>query len=568
MSDETGWFIDVTALPDDIHGFFQVLFLGAMYGYGLMYAATLISDGSELLLLIPKIAGLVGSIVLPVLGAVPDGMIVFFSGMGPDAQKELSVGVGALAGSTSMLLTIPWFLSIVGGRVAVDSSTGKCNYSNKTVPPLSDISRWGQSGVKLTSDVHKGAYVMIISSFSYLLLQVPGLWYEGDSLQQVAFEEHSWALVGFFCCLFLFCAYMWYSWQISEEAESSHNAHLLTRDEKIKESIVSGDISLLGAMHSEFEFSGGGDQTYDNTHKYGAVSTTNSSEHAFLRQRVTRLVKPFFFKYDDDKSGSLELEELGRVFMDLGERLSTTALKERFQKFDVDKDGHVDFDEFVTGVIEYLTDHSTHHKLKFIGRVDSGENRGMSPTNVDDSADAGSDDEHEEIPEDIQSLPPDQQQSAIINRAVLQMGMGTILVLLLSDPTVDVLNEIGVRLEINPFYVAFVLAPLASNASEVIASYSYSTKKTVTSMTVALSALEGAAIMNNTFVFGIFTLLVYTQGLAWEYFAETLSILIVQVLIGVMALKKTHTLIDAFLVLLIFPLSLVFVALLESIGWD
>ena len=187
---------------------------------------------------------------------------------------------------------------------------------------------------------------------------------------------------------------------------------------------------------------------------------------------------------------------------------------------------------------------------------------------MDDSVDAGSDDEREEIPEDIQSLPPDQQQSAIINRTVLQMGMGTALVLLLSDPTVDVLNEIGVRLEINPFYVAFVLAPLASNASEVIASYSYSKKKTATSMTMALSALEGAAIMNNTFVFGIFTLLVYTQGLAWEFFAETLSILIVQVLMGVMALKKTHTLIDAFLILLIFPLSLVFVALLESIGWD
>jgi hypothetical protein len=41
---------------------------------------------------------LVTIVVLPVLGAVPDGMIVLFSGMGPNAQEGLTVGVGALAG--------------------------------------------------------------------------------------------------------------------------------------------------------------------------------------------------------------------------------------------------------------------------------------------------------------------------------------------------------------------------------------------------------------------------------------------------------------------------------------
>jgi hypothetical protein len=37
-------------------------------GYVLFVASNMISDGSELLLLIPSIAGLVGSCVLPVLG--------------------------------------------------------------------------------------------------------------------------------------------------------------------------------------------------------------------------------------------------------------------------------------------------------------------------------------------------------------------------------------------------------------------------------------------------------------------------------------------------------------------
>lgn len=68
-------------------------------------------------------------LVLPILGAVPDGAIVLFSGLGTreKAQKQLSVGVGALAGSTIMLLTLPWAASIYGGRVNINEN-GRCNY--------------------------------------------------------------------------------------------------------------------------------------------------------------------------------------------------------------------------------------------------------------------------------------------------------------------------------------------------------------------------------------------------------------------------------------------------------
>jgi Ca2+/Na+ antiporter len=95
-------------------GFFQLLLLLVVYGAVLFKSADVLSEGSELLMFVPSIKDVVGSIVLPILGAVPDGAIVLFSGMGPikEAQEQLNVGVGALAGSTIMLLTIPWFLSL------------------------------------------------------------------------------------------------------------------------------------------------------------------------------------------------------------------------------------------------------------------------------------------------------------------------------------------------------------------------------------------------------------------------------------------------------------------------
>ena len=134
-------------VPDNGYGWFQLLFLGACYAYILFMASNMISDGtnafwgtlvisfrslarsssrenaplgsassshdfesrqqhhrfdmtltlrplmtgSELLMLIPSLKGIVGPVVLPILGAVPDGAIVIFSGLGPIAAAQEQV---------------------------------------------------------------------------------------------------------------------------------------------------------------------------------------------------------------------------------------------------------------------------------------------------------------------------------------------------------------------------------------------------------------------------------------------------------------------------------------------
>lgn len=75
----------------------------------------MISDGSELLLLVPSMAGIVGSVVLPVLGAVPDGAIVVFSGMcvwvngggGGDGD-----GFSTLIQESGPMLKVKWMLGL------------------------------------------------------------------------------------------------------------------------------------------------------------------------------------------------------------------------------------------------------------------------------------------------------------------------------------------------------------------------------------------------------------------------------------------------------------------------
>jgi Ca2+/Na+ antiporter len=180
----------------------------------------------------------------------------------------------------------------------------------------------------------------------------------------------------------------------------------------------------------------------------------------------------------------------------------------------------------------------------------------------------GADEKEDEIDVAIASLSPEEQQKAIIAKSIFLMGVGTIIVLLVSDPMVDVLVELGNRTHIPVFYVSFVLGPLASNVSEVVASFNYAQKKTSKSMRIALATLQGAAVMNNTFCLGIFMILIYTRALSWEFFAETLSILIAQIAMFFMGRKTVHTMKDGLIILSIYPATLILVALLEAVGFD
>ena len=239
-------FIDVKTLPINCFGLMQLFFLLLVYGYAIMFGARMISDGSELLLLVPSLAGVVGSIILPVLGAVPDGCIVLFSGLGPDAQNQLDVGVGALAGSTIMLLTIPWFLSIFGGRVNL--AKGVPQY--KAQPKLTYVSfihSLTNSGVVIDKSVRTGAIIMMGTSLTYLILQIPGSLNKNKSVDQLSHLERTFALIGLIISLLLFTFYLYHSYRVSLQDESvSHQQDII--DTELRKRIMDKTISIVGAL--------------------------------------------------------------------------------------------------------------------------------------------------------------------------------------------------------------------------------------------------------------------------------------------------------------------------------
>lgn len=62
--------------------------------------------------------------------------------------------------------------------------------------------------------------------------------------------------------------------------------------------------------------------------------------------------------------------------------------------------------------------------------------------------------------------------------------------------------------------------------------------------------------------------LIYFRGLAWQYTAESLAIVLVEFIMAYLVQSKVMTLGRAAFVLSIFPLSMVLVAFLEYLGLD
>lgn len=498
----------------------QLIFVTIIYGYILYVGSNMIGDGSEQLQFFPSVAGMVGSTVVPILGAVPDGMMVLVSGLGPNAQTSVTTGVGALAGSTVMLVTFPWFIAVVCGSVPIGSN-GEADYKR-----ASESGGLFSSGVTFGPEIGTNAKIMLLTSLIFLIIQIPAAIddHKGVSTAEQAADVSIYALIGLIVSIIAFFGYCFFMYLQT------------TVDQKVEfliDQIKQKNVSISAVL-----------ENYDT---------------ADLKEALPKLLRCFFFEYDTDGSGNLDLNEFSHVLRDLGEPVSKPQVQALFDAVDTSGDKEISFSEFCTCIEDYVNNTDKKSKLKQLPQAV----RTMPAYDIEDE-------EEEEVPEDLADLSPEAQTRVVLGRAFWGMGVGTALVLGFSDAAVNTFTEWGDRLGISSFYVGFLLAPFASNASELLVAYGYAVKKSKKSITTSLSSLVGAACMNNTFCLAVFFALVYFKKLAWQFKAETTAIIAVQWFMGVVILtSNTERKFMAYVILSLYPISLIIVWFLETIcGWD
>jgi len=532
----------------------QIFMQAGLYGYILSIGADMIGDGAELLMLCPSIAPLVGSIVVPILGAVPDGMMVLCSSLGDDAQEQISVGVGALAGSTVMLLTLPWFLSLVSGRVTLKDGQPNYKGANKLeVVEGGSVTQLTQTlfrtGVGIHDQVKSNAKIMFLTTVPFWVMQVPAFMTDKPSIPIRAQKEaeRPFAVAGCCVCVALFAFYMWKMFTEANAEGSDVSNQIVAKTVK---GIQTGQMTLRGAMHdfreaTMAELNEAGGRGLDSKLLNANTKAEETVKH------MCKVLEPFFKNYDANGDNQINIYEFKSLMTDLRENVSETKTKAIFDAADMDRSGGINFEEFVACIMAFALDPSQADN-------ENDDGKAAGPVGADE-------DEEEDMPADLADLSPAEQQAAIKSRACSKMFFGSALVLLFSDPMCDLLGVMGTKGGIPSFYISFLIAPLASNASELVSAMKLARKKTQNSMKESLSTLCGAAIMNNTFCLSIFFGCFVMKDLVWKFSAETIAIVSIQYVIGTIAItKRVQCVFDGCVILCCYPAAMGIVYALKT----
>eukprot|EP01084_Bolivina_argentea_P102930 184390_1 len=250
-------------LPDgEDNSWFGQLFVMVTYGFVLYEAAVFIGNGSEKLLLVYG-PGLVGGLLIPILGAVPDGAIVLVSGLGNrlETQCKVSTGVGTLAGSTIMLLTIPWALSLFLARRDIDPILNVAASKSNGRPKCSKGFFPFRQCVTTYPNTISSAKIMMFTGISYLIVLIPAIIEKNASSQQQIVDEHYPALVGFIVCVFAFLLYsifqVWDSNRLTSQEMEQTKLKFVKWKESVGHKLASTDIAIKIAFQ-KFDKDGNG----------------------------------------------------------------------------------------------------------------------------------------------------------------------------------------------------------------------------------------------------------------------------------------------------------------------
>lgn len=555
--------------PDEM-GVVPVLFMLCVYGYILFLASGTIAEGSEMLLLLYG-PGIIGGLIIPILGAVPDCMIILLSGMGggtkDEIQSQLSVGVGTLVGSTVMLLTVPWGVAVFLGQRTYDPKTGEAGIGPDKKPLLKKPFHLTENCITVKKDIPATGRLMVLASLSYWVIQIPAFFYHKDS-DHGELHESPFALVGFIVTLAGFCGYCYLQFSSAQVEE----------EDRLREVILRRDAWKTGLNHK-------------------------ISRHEY--QRI------IFDKFDRDASGFLDMSEFADALQYLGLKLERRDLQNIITQIDKDNntpDGKVSFNEFqhacnawvkegkatvgadgkpslkpqpsvfnragsLTKAPAATGDVSVNVAKKDEAKKDYGAVAdGNASVALLDHTKAGDekhgeggegDDEDDCEEEEEQYFHLSERQ--LLGKALLLLLAGTGVVTIFSDPMVDVISAFGEKIGVSPFYISFVVTPLASNASEVLSGLIFAKKKTKDGLSLCLSSLHGAATMNHTLSLCIFMSLVYFRELSWSFSAEVLTTVIVTAIVAYQARKTNIFVWQGLLVLSLYPLSILFVFILENV---
>ncbi|GAU29648.1 hypothetical protein TSUD_53000 [Trifolium subterraneum] len=504
---------------------FGNLFLIIVYGFLMYTAATFLSNGSELLLEILG-PGIVGGLFLPILGALPDAMLILVSGLSgsPEvAQSQVSVGMGLLAGSTVLLLTIIWGTCVI---------VGKCDIEDSIALDSTDTRGFSLTGSGVSTDIWTSyaARIMIISVIPFLIVQLPQILHSTSG-------RHLAVLIGFVvsvCLLISYCLYQIFQpWIQRRKLEYIKHKHVI--------------VGLLRHLKMR---------------SLGRLLNDDGTPNK-------EVIKKLFATIDENKDGHLTHGEMTALVVGIQfEEIDLEhddAVRRIMADFDTSRNQLIDEEEFVNGVCRWLqtakrsrapAGDAGPHTVKFLSDFHTETKREHDLLDVGGQSD--------EVSEGVENA------KWISIKAGLFLLLGSLIAAAFADPLVDVVDNFSDATSIPAFFISFIFLPLATNSSEAVSAIIFASRDKRQTASLTFSEIYGAVTMNNVLCLSVFLALVYVRGLTWDFSSEVLVILIVCIVMGAFASFRTvFPLWTSILAILLYPFSLALVYVLDyQFGWS
>ncbi|KAL9650472.1 hypothetical protein ABK040_004694 [Willaertia magna] len=155
--------------------------------------------------------------------------------------------------------------------------------------------------------------------------------------------------------------------------------------------------------------------------------------------------------------------------------------------------------------------------------------------------------------ENLDSDSDDENESAA--KAVIYLIIGGALLYFVSDPFIHKVNWLATIFQINNFILAFFLAPIASEAPEILEAITLSRKGKVKNINIAFSNLVGGTLVKTTLLIGILCCYGYVYNFEWISPAFTVSMIFVLICagaVGVLGFMKNHTIVSGYVLIGLF----------------
>ncbi|WVZ01029.1 hypothetical protein V8G54_027098 [Vigna mungo] len=587
---------------------FGHLFLILVYEYLLFHGESYLAKGGEQIFKILG-PGIFGASAFHILAALPESLILLVSGLVSNreiAEEYGMTGIGLLAGSSILLLTVVWGSCVIVGRQQFQHYSSASNSHHKTVKAFFTEKKTGICETRSFNIEN-----ITRCSEEHPAKDLHKEWDSKCECHKVRFRRTS-TLNESLTCDKLFigttlCRRLYReidqdgssgisasevrdlllknkvtetNFDEDKEVEQVLQIFDLDGDKRIsKEEFVSGFTKWLRQTQHALEKQYFSRKSLKNIFQvFGPWIETKRKEREGKKQLICEILKHvqsdvvgslltvdgkpdeqairgLFVKIDRNRDNFISQSELRDLIMNIKFVKASMEVEEAvalvIEELDINNDSIINEEEFVSGFQKWLSSTS-------------------APAPVSHSE---SQEDMYQSWEEVDMVVEEKRSEAVVDKttwawfkAISYVVLGIAMLSILAEPLTESVHNFSNSVGLHPFFMSFILVPLATNAREATSAIKEASHKKPRTTSLAISEIYGGVLMNNILGFFAISVLICVGQVTWQYSAELLVVAIVCSIAGLTAsFRSTFPLWSSFFAILLYPLSLVLVFVLDQV---